>query len=99
MGKNKTGRCALCDRVANLTFHHLVPKKLHRRNHYRKQFDKEMLAQGVELCRPCHSALHRLYDEITLAKRLNSLALLREDPAVARHVGWVRKRRIRLDPG
>jgi len=45
------------------------------------------------ICRYCHSAVHRLYDEMTLAKQFYSLELLLADPAVQRHIGWVVKKR------
>ena len=93
--KNTTGTCGLCGRSTELTFHHLIPRKVHRRNFFRKRVEPEALQQGVDLCRLCHKGLHRLYDEMTLAKRLNTLEALRADPAVQRHVQWVRKQRTR----
>jgi len=87
------GPCALCGRHAELTFHHLIPRKVHRRTFFRKHFSREDLARGVNLCRLCHKGVHRLHDEMTLAKRLNSLESLRADPALARHADWVRKQK------
>jgi 5-methylcytosine-specific restriction endonuclease McrA len=92
---SKAGPCTLCGRHTELTFHHLVPRKVHRRNFFRKAFEREVLQQGVDLCRLCHKGLHRLYDEMTLAKQLNTLEALRADPAIQRHVHWVRKQRTR----
>ncbi|WP_078118042.1 hypothetical protein [Thiosocius teredinicola] len=86
-------RCALCGRATELTFHHLIPRKVHRRPFFRKHYDKQQLQQGVDICRLCHKGLHRLYDEMTLAKRFNTLDALRADPMVQRHVSWVRKQR------
>jgi 5-methylcytosine-specific restriction endonuclease McrA len=95
-GKSRSGRCQLCGRETTLTFHHLVPRKVHRRNRFRKHLSRETLQQGIAICRPCHSGLHRLHDEMTLATRLNTLAALRQDPALSRHVDWVRKQRVGL---
>ena len=92
--KPRHGPCSLCGRDTELTFHHLIPRKLHRRTFFRKRVPREALQAGVDLCRACHDALHRLYDEMTLAKRLNSLDALRADPALQRHVHWVRKQRL-----
>ena len=89
--KSTSGPCSLCGRVTELTFHHLVPRKVHRRTFFRKHFDRASLQQGIEVCRLCHKGIHRLYDEVTLAKHLSTLEALRADPAIARHVGWVRK--------
>lgn len=94
----KTGPCRLCGRHAALTFHHLIPRKLHRRRHFRKHHDRETLQQGIAICRLCHKGLHRLHDEMTLAKQLSTLEALRADPAVQRHVAWVRKQRRETVP-
>jgi len=91
--KHKTGPCALCGRHTGLTFHHLIPRKMHRRNFFRKRIDQNTLQNGIAVCPPCHWAIHRLYDEMTLAKQLNTLEALRDDPALQRHVQWVRKQR------
>lgn len=94
-GKTKTGRCCLCGRDTELTFHHLIPRKVHRRAYFRKRVARTELQAGIDLCRLCHKGLHRLYDEMTLAKRLNSAQALRKDPAIERHVQWVRKQRVK----
>ncbi|RRQ20794.1 hypothetical protein [Thiohalobacter thiocyanaticus] len=82
--------CALCDRAVPLTFHHLIPRKVHRRNHFAKRYTKEKLAQGINICRRCHNGIHNAHDEMTLAKTLNTLEKLRRDAKVRRHVEWVR---------
>lgn len=93
--REKHGFCPLCGRETALTFHHLIPRKLHRRDYFRKNFDKATLNQGIAICRMCHNGIHRLYDEMTLAKRFASLAGLREDEALARHFAWVAKQKRR----
>jgi len=93
--KSKAGCCCLCGRHTELTFHHLIPRKVHRRNFFRKTFEREVLLQGIDICRLCHKGLHRLYDEMTLAKQLNTLEALRADPAIQRHIQWVRKQRTK----
>ncbi len=93
---SKIGCCELCGRHTELTFHHLIPRKVHRRTFFRKHFERTVLQQGVDLCRLCHKGLHRLYDEMTLAKQLNTLEGLRADPALQRHVQWVRKQRRKI---
>lgn len=87
--------CALCGRTCPLTFHHLIPRKLHRRTHFRKRYSKDQLQQGIYLCRPCHSGVHKLFDEMTLGKHLNSLPALQENPQVQKHSQWVAKQRVR----
>ena len=77
-----------------LTFHHLIPKKVHRRPHYRKHFSKAVLQEGIWVCRLCHSAIHRQFDEMTLAKRLNSLEAILEESFILRHIEWAKKQRV-----
>lgn len=89
----KPGECELCGRHIDLSFHHLIPRKMHRRSHFKKHYSKEQLQAGVLLCRLCHRGIHRLYDEMTLAKQFPSLMALQADAAVAKHVDWVRKQR------
>lgn len=93
MARLKHGSCALCSRVTALTFHHLIPRKMHRRPRFRKDYSREQLNAGIDVCRRCHSGLHRLHDEMTLAKQLNTLEALQEDDAVQRHVSWVSKQK------
>ena len=76
-----------------LTFHHLVPKKVHRRAHFKRHFSKVELQRGIRVCRLCHQGIHREFDEMTLASKLNSLAALLQDPSLARHFDWVAKQR------
>nr|WP_246386622.1 hypothetical protein [Litorivivens lipolytica] len=86
----------MCARHSLLTLHHLIPRKLHRRTYYRKHFSREQLNVGVLICRQCHSGIHRIYDEMTLAKHFNSLASLQSDPALQKHFAWVAKQKIRI---
>ncbi len=92
-GKGKSGICELCGRDTSLTLHHLIPRKLHRRNFFRKYYTRDELQRGVRVCRLCHNGIHRLYDEMTLGKKLNSLEKLRADTAIARHVAWVARQK------
>ncbi|MEM9530156.1 MAG: hypothetical protein AAGA23_04510 [Pseudomonadota bacterium] len=87
--------CPLCGRETPLTFHHLIPKKLHRRKRFRKRYSREELNRGVRICRLCHNGIHRMFDEMTLGQELNSLELLREQESLIRHARWVSKQRRR----
>jgi len=69
----KQGSCQLCQRCTLLTAHHLIPRKLHRRNWFRKHYTRTELQSVVALCGDCHRALHKLYDEMRLAKSLTVL--------------------------
>ena len=89
----KHGPCALCGRETPLTFHHLIPRKMHRRTRFRKAYERDELQRGIDVCARCHKGLHRLHDEMTLGRDLNTLEALVADPAVAKHVAWVRKQK------
>ena len=89
----KHGKCEFCERSIALTFHHLIPKKMHRRAHFKKAHSKTTLNAGVNICRRCHTGIHKLYDEMTLAKNLYTADLLRSDEALARHFKWVAKQK------
>lgn len=90
----KFGNCALCSRRMSLTWHHLIPRKLHRRKHFQRNFSRAQLGAGINVCRPCHRGLHRLFDEMHLGKHLYTLDLLQADNAVSRHVAWVARQRV-----
>lgn len=88
--------CACCGRRVPLTFHHLIPKKMHRRPHFRRRYDRETLNAGIMVCRRCHRGIHRRHDEMTLARDFNTLPRLLKDPELARHFQWVARQRERI---
>lgn len=90
----KIGVCDCCGRTTALTFHHLIPRKVHRRAHFKKHYTRETLAQGILICRQCHSGIHKAYNEMTLAKALNSLELLKQDDTLRMHFLWVSKQKV-----
>jgi len=92
--RKKFGHCELCNRTTHLTFHHLIPRKLHRRKHFKKHYDKAALAAGIDLCRDCHKGIHKLFDEMTLGRELNTKAQLLADPSVSRHCDWVARQKL-----
>lgn len=93
--REKFGRCPLCARECPLTFHHLIPRKLHRRTFFKKRYSSEDLNRGIDVCRLCHNGIHALYDEMTLGKRFDTLRRLRSDSALKRHFQWVAKQKVR----
>ena len=93
--RSDTDRCELCGRQLSLTFHHLIPRKLHRRSRFKKTYSRDQLNTGIWVCQTCHSGIHRLHDEMTLGRDLNTREKLLADPAVQRHVVWVGKQRRR----
>lgn len=92
-GKNRPRHCQFCRRQTALTFHHLIPRKVHRRTWFRKHLDRETLNQGVWICRLCHAGIHKRFDEMTLARTFNSAEALLEDEDLRRHFEWVAKQK------
>jgi hypothetical protein len=87
-------RCELCDREKPLTFHHLIPKAVHRRNRYQKRYTKDDLrSRGISVCRLCHAGIHDLLSEKELAESYTTKELLLAHAALARHIAWVKKQK------
>ena len=85
------GKCVCCGRETFLTFHHLIPRKMHRRTFFKTHYTSEALNQGIAICRICHSGIHTHYNEMQLAKQFASLEALLADPALQTHFAWVAK--------
>jgi hypothetical protein len=87
--------CEFCGRDKPLTFHHLIPRKNHRKARFRRRYSKhEMRHRGLYLCGPCHSGIHDLIpDETELGERYNTRDQLLAHEGIARHVAWVVKQK------
>jgi len=92
---DRSGECPLCRRWIKLTFHHLIPKKLHRRTRFKKDYSKAELNQGIWICRLCHNGIHDHYDEMALAKHFPTWESLKTDPNIQRHAAWVAKQKVK----
>ena len=79
MNHSAPGTCALCEReVARVSKHHLTPKS-------------EGGTETTDLCSACHKTLHKFFTNRTLAKELNTIDALRQNPEVRRYLSWVCK--------
>ncbi len=85
--------CPTCGRELLLTFHHLIPKKVHRRPRFARQYPKQQMNLGIYLCKDCHKAIHRTYSEMQLAQNFASLAALLGDETLQRHFEWLGRQR------
>ena len=93
-GSKTIGACALCGREKPLEFHHLIPRKTHKKAWFRKRFGKvEMKRRGIHVCRACHRHVHRHIDEKTLGRHYNTREQLLAHPEIEKFVAWVRKQR------
>lgn len=89
---NNWGVCEMCERETVLTFHHLIPRTLHKRKWYQKRYTSEELNQGIDICYSCHEAVHDFITEKDLGKHYNTLDLLMKHPKVDKFVEWISKR-------
>lgn len=86
--------CPLCGRICSLTLHHFIPRKLHRRTHFKKHYTPEQRQCGVLICRQCHNGIHDHYDEMELAKSFQTIKALQSDEDLQRHFRWVAKQKV-----
>lgn len=74
--------------MEHLTVHHLVP----RQNTKRK---KQAPGPTTNICSACHRQIHTLFDNKLLARELNTLEKLSNEPQMQKFLAWVKKQ----DPG
>ncbi|EIN04159.1 hypothetical protein PUNSTDRAFT_116630 [Punctularia strigosozonata HHB-11173 SS5] len=77
----RTTACEICERDVPLTYHHLIPRSTHVKVIKKKWHPESMLNSVAWLCRPCHSAVHHVAPNETLAREYHTVDLLlqRED--------------------
>lgn len=84
--------CNFCGRMKELTFHHYIPKTLHKNKLFVKLYDKKfMQTHGVDLCDDCHSAIHDFFTEKDLGKNYNSKEKLFATEKIRNFIKWVKK--------
>ncbi|CAM9561845.1 unnamed protein product [Choristocarpus tenellus] len=86
------GCCSMCERHMPLTRHHVMPRSSHKR-YKKKGYSDEFLARTISICRPCHSAIHRTHDALTLAERFRTVESLLADEGIGRFVAWASKQK------
>jgi hypothetical protein len=53
----------------------------------------EMRTRKADLCQPCNKAVHTFFKEKELALEYNTIETLRQNPAIQKHIQWVRKQK------
>jgi hypothetical protein len=82
------GCCLVCERRVNLTRHHLYPREVHR-NLLKKGHDAlELNSNTIDICRMCHSTIHRFWSNDELAKSYYTLELLLADAKYLKYAKW-----------
>lgn len=88
---SKATTCELCERERTTTFHHLVPKKVHKRSRVIKLHSKEyMTSVGVNLCKSCHKTVHKFFTHMELASNYYTLELLKTNNKLMKFVNWIK---------
>mmetsp|Transcript_14530 Transcript_14530/g.29046 ORF Transcript_14530/g.29046 Transcript_14530/m.29046 type:complete len:284 (-) Transcript_14530:61-912(-) len=102
---DKCGSCPFCEREMPLTFHHLIPKATHTamkklaNSKYLPDPTEEpttayLNSHGVDICRPCHSQVHRCENNLTLAQQYNTTEKLLAHPGIQRWIVYARKQKL-----
>ncbi|ETK72322.1 hypothetical protein F441_21010 [Phytophthora nicotianae CJ01A1] len=92
-----TGLCEMCERPMNLTAHHVIPRVTHSK-YLRKGYTKEFLNTCIMICRQCHSKIHSVEDNKTLAREYNTLDKIMQHPEIIAWVAYARKQKARVKP-
>jgi len=93
----KKERCEFCERVLDLTYHHLIPKKTHKLRRIKERFSKcELNDNGVWLCVDCHKKIHKTFSHQELAFRYCTKDKLLENPEILKFVEWVKRQNRRV---
>lgn len=89
--------CAMCERPMNLTAHHVIPRVTHAK-YLKKGYTREFLNTCIMICRQCHSKVHSVEDEKTLARDYNTLDKIVAHPEIARWIAYAKKQKARIKP-
>jgi len=87
-----TGKCELCERENELTFHHLIPKSQHTNKWFKKNFTREEMATGINICKhDCHKYVHKSINEKELGRSFNTLEKLLRHPKIKKYIKYIQK--------
>ena len=95
------GLCCMCERdYLPLTEHHLWPREVQTKLIKRGLMAQADRGQKILICRQCHNAVHKTFDNKQLALDYHSLEALLGDAAIQKWVAYARKQKPRaLQPG
>ncbi|KAG7293828.1 hypothetical protein NEMBOFW57_003886 [Staphylotrichum longicolle] len=88
--KGKVTACEICGRDwINLTYHHLIPRKVHEQAVKRGWHRPEELQNVAWLCGACHRFVHRFKEHEDLAREFYTVERLLAAEEVRRFAEWV----------
>lgn len=98
----RDGMCKLCGANQRITIHHMVPKLVLKRMRKGKarvdgQKKVDVSIYLVEVCRPCHNELHRLWGHGELARELMTVDRILDAPELQPWLQYKRKRERNLE--
>lgn len=88
-------KCELCNRYNILNFHHFIPKYLHSNKWVKKNFTREQMSEGINICKKdCHRELHKMISNKQLAKHFNSKEKILSHDKFNKYIKWIKNRKI-----
>ncbi len=91
--KPNVSDCVLCKRELPLTFHHVIPKLVQKRRWVKELHTATQLQEGIWVCKPCHSAIHRFIEHADLAREYHTVGRLLSHEELGKFVRWSQKQR------
>jgi len=85
------GNCELCKRENELTFHHLIPRTNHKNKWFKKNFTREEMNQGINICKyDCHTEIHKVINEKEMGRSFNTIEKLMRHPKVKKYIKYIK---------
>lgn len=84
-------KCELCKRDEQvLTFHHLIPRTLHTNKWFKKNYTKEELSKGINICKDdCHKEIHKYISEKEMGRSFNTIQKLLRHAKIKKYIKWL----------
>mmetsp|Transcript_14050 Transcript_14050/g.31052 ORF Transcript_14050/g.31052 Transcript_14050/m.31052 type:complete len:173 (+) Transcript_14050:50-568(+) len=89
------GCCLVCENFRRLTKHHVYPREVHKKL-IKKGYVEHALHTTIDICRMCHSTIHRFFSNEDLAFHYFSLELLLADEKFMKYAKWAAKQSRQL---
>ena len=77
---------------SSILVHHLIPKLILKRMKNSGKESVNVANYLIEVCRPCHNEIHRIWPHTELAKDYQTVDMILDAPAIQPYLNWKRKR-------
>ncbi|CAF5144723.1 unnamed protein product, partial [Rotaria sp. Silwood1] len=88
----RDGECKLCGCTQRITIHHLIPKLILKRMKNSGKESVDVSKYLIEVCRPCHNEIHRIWPHSELAKDYQTVDMILDAPDIQPYLNWKRTR-------